>query len=60
MPRSGRYLFEVLHPERKLLQREQDELQHGGVAAGFGVSEPGVKQPVASDGDEPGEISTAL
>lgn len=36
------YLFEVVHFERQLLQREQDELQQGGVVGGFGVGEPGV------------------
>lgn len=47
------YLFEVVHFERQLLQREQDELQQRGVVGSFGVGEPGVEQPVATDSDEP-------
>lgn len=54
-PKSRAYLFEVLHSERQVLQGQQDELQHGSVAGGLGVSEPRVEQPVASDSDEPGE-----
>lgn len=49
----------MLHPQRQVLQGEQDELQHGAVAGGLGVGEPGVEQPVASDGDEPGRTSRA-
>lgn len=49
------YLLEVVHFERQLLQREQDELQQRGVVGGFRVREPGVEQPVATDSDEPAE-----
>lgn len=47
------YLFEVIHFERQLLQCEQNELQQRGVVGGFGVGEPGVKQPVATNSDKP-------
>lgn len=50
----------MLHSERQVLQSQQNELQHGSVACGFGVSEPGIEQPVASDGDEPGEGRAAM
>lgn len=48
------YLFEVVHFQGQLLQCEQDELQQGGVVGGFGVGEPGVEQPVATNSDKPG------
>lgn len=44
----------MFHSERQVLQSQQDELQHGSVVGGFGVSEPGVEQPVSTDTDEPG------
>lgn len=55
---EGLYLFEVVHFERQLLQREQDELQQRRVVGGFGVGEPRVEQPVATDSDEPEENVT--
>lgn len=50
----------MFHSERQVLQSQQDELQHGSVAGGLGVSEPGVEQPVASDRDEPGETGSTM
>lgn len=44
----------MIHFERQLLQGEQDELQQRGIVSGFGVGEPGVEQPVATDSDKPG------
>lgn len=45
----------MVHFERQLLQREQDELQQRSVVGGFRVGEPGVEQPVATDSDKPDE-----
>lgn len=50
---NRRYLFEVVHFKRQLLQRAQDELQQRAVVGGFGVSQPGVQEPVAANSDKP-------
>lgn len=50
----SQYLFKVVHFERQLLQCEQNELQKRAVVGSFGVGEPGVEQPVATNSDKPG------
>ncbi len=54
MDKVRHYLFEVIHFQGQLLQSEQDQLQQRRVVGGFGVGEPRVEQPVATDPDKPG------
>ena len=44
----------MVHFKRQLLQDEKNELQQRAIVGSFGVGEPGVEQPVATDSDKTG------